>query len=545
MINIFIKYIEEIYNIILQPIDNEYKKLAILKYKKVLEIENSSFGDYYYKFVQLDREKGVVYTPFEIANYMVKSTVKARDIIQNPYIKIIDPACGSGNIIIPCYKYLLELYEKNLEAINENNNINLTQNTIASHIVKYNLFGFDIDKNALKVLMMDLYSLSGCINKNNFLNKDFLLDNDEMGFDIFISNPPYVGQKSVNREYSMKLKNIYKEVYKDKGDISYCFFQKALININKGGKLAFITSRYFLEAPSGEELRKVLKELCCLEKIVDFYGIRPFKKAGIDPVIVFLTKLQKNESIIEVIKPNHSKGIDKKLFYKSLFLGEGENYKKFFIEKSALNNKGWVLRDEKERKIINKIEKHSFTTLSNICNSYQGIITGCDNAFILDEELIEKENIEKNILRPWIKSSYINKNEIKKGEKFIIYSDFISNECDYKNAIEHIGKYKQRLMNRRECVKGIRKWYGLQWGRDINIFEGKKIIFPYKAEKNRFALDNGSFFSADVYAIRLKENVPFTYEYLLLLLNSKIYEFYFKTFAKSLVKMHMNITLII
>ena len=32
----------------------------------------------------------------------------------------------------------------------------------------------------------------------------------------------------------------------------------------------------------------------------------------------------------------------------------------------------------------------------------------------------------------------------------------------------------------------------------------------------------------------LKENVPFTYDFLLYLLNSKIYEFYFKTFAKKL-----------
>uniref|UniRef100_UPI0026253C24 TaqI-like C-terminal specificity domain-containing protein n=1 Tax=uncultured Clostridium sp. TaxID=59620 RepID=UPI0026253C24 len=84
------------------------------------------------------------------------------------------------------------------------------------------------------------------------------------------------------------------------------------------------------------------------------------------------------------------------------------------------------------------------------------------------------------------------------------------------------------------CQKGIRKWYELQWGRNQNIFEGEKIVFPFKASSNRFAIDRGSYFSADVYALTLKENVPFTYDFLLYILNSKIYEFYFKTFAKKL-----------
>ena len=84
-------------------------------------------------------------------------------------------------------------------------------------------------------------------------------------------------------------------MYKDKGDLSYCFFKKALEDLENGGKLTFITSRYFLESPSGEDLRKVLKEVCTIDKIIDFYGIRPFKNIGIDPVILFITNYQNDE----------------------------------------------------------------------------------------------------------------------------------------------------------------------------------------------------------------------------------------------------------
>ncbi len=534
MLNEFIREIEELYKIINENIDARLKKLAIEKYQKKLHITNEKFSDIYYKFIKSIKEKGVVYTPLPIAHYIIKNTIKAEDIIKNPFLKILDPASGAGNLIIPCYIYLKELYIHNLNEINYKNNLNLNCETINEHIIKNNLYGLDIDSNALKVLCVDLFQLSGYICVDNFVNSDFLIDENSNKFDVVISNPPYVGQKAINRDYSLSLKKLYKDIYKDKGDISYCFFQKALTAVNYAGKLSFITSRYFLEAPSGEQLRKILKYYCSIEKIVDFYGVRPFKNIGVDPVIIFLKKEQIENTNIEIIKPQNIKGSNKKLFYNHLFLNEGKTYNKFYINKDKLSNHGWILRDEKERNIINKIEEHSFTSLANICNSYQGIITGCDAAFILGEEEIIKNNIEGDLIRPWIKSSHISKNEVRQSQKYIIYSDLIKDEGKYINAIQYIKKYKERLMERRECKKGIRKWYGLQWGRDSDIFEGTKIIYPYKAESNRFAIDTGSYFSADVYAIKLKDNVPFSYEYLIFLLNSRIYEFYFKTFAKKL-----------
>lgn len=535
MIDSFVEKIDEIYNLISESIDDIYKRIGIKNYKNKMNMgKDETFCNYYYKFVQSDKENGVVYTPFEIADYIIKNTVTLEDIIKNPFIKIVDPACGSGNILIPCFNYLHKLYKENLEKINEVNNINLRNQDIDGHIVKNNLFGYDIDGNALKILQIDLYVTSCQVSSCNFIKKDFLTEEIKNKFDMYISNPPYVGQKSVDRNYSLRLKNIYKEIYKDKGDISYCFFQKSLLNLEKCGKLSFITSRYFLESQSGEILRKILKELCSIEKIVDFYGIRPFKGSGIDPVIIFLKNEQNLDKKIEVIKPKSTKEKKKGDFYRSLFMGEGKEYTSFYIKKNLLNNSGWILRNQRERDIINKIEKNSFTNLSNICNSFQGIITGCDKAFIVDSATVSEEHIEQDILKPWIKNSYIDKYQVVKKDKYLIYSDSIKEEDDYINSLRHISKYKEKLLNRRECKNGIRKWYELQWGRDISIFEGTKIVLPYKAGNNRFALDKGSFFSADVYALILKENSPFTYEYLLYVLNSEIYEFYFKTFGKKM-----------
>ncbi|MBZ9687609.1 N-6 DNA methylase [Clostridium estertheticum] len=535
MLDLFQQKICELYNIILSPIDDMFKITALENYKREIEFSHQkSFGSAYYEFIKNNKEKGTVYTPEPISSYMIENTVKAEQIIENPYIKIVDPSCGTGNILICCFKLLRSLYVDNLNIINDKNGLNLNLQSIDEHIITHNLHGFDIDDIATKILIIDLYDLSKGSLCSNILSVDFLLYESECKYDIFIGNPPYVGKKSIDKAYADHLKVRYSDVYKDKGDLSYCFFKKALENLENGGKLTFITSRYFLESPSGGDLRKVLKEMCTIDKIIDFYGIRPFKNIGIDPVILFITNYKNQDSEIQIMKPITVKGKNKSDFYNSIFLKSGNKYNSFFLNKNKLNDKGWILIDEKQRNIINKIEQRCFTHLSNICNSYQGVITGCDKAFVVSGDTALKENIEMNLIKPWIKSSYIEKNSILRQDCYIIYSDLIKNPQEYPRAIAHIETKAEKLLKRRECQRGIRKWYELQWGRSQNIFEAEKIIFPFKASSNRFALDNGSYFSADVYALILKEDVPFTYDFLLYLLNSKIYEFYFKTFAKKL-----------
>ncbi|MBO0570429.1 class I SAM-dependent DNA methyltransferase [Clostridium botulinum] len=526
--NAFKDNIEKIFNILISPINSIYKYEAINNFKYKLSIgKNENISLKYYEFIKGKKETGVIYTPQEISNYMIENTINKEDVINNPFIKILDPSCGCGNILIPCF-YLKNIFEENLKEINKKNNINLEKQYISKHILDNNLYGFDIDTIAIKILIIDLFYLTGYYNKNNFKKKDFLIEDINNNFDIYIGNPPYVGHKSVDKEYSMLLKERYGYIYNDKGDISYCFFINALNYSNINSKITFITSRYFMESKSGHNLRKYLKENCNIYKILDFYGIRPFKAVGIDPAIIFIDRNIGNK--VEIIKPCRYEKVKMGLFFNN-----EDKYEKFYVHMSELKQDGWVLIDDGSRDIINKIENKTNKTLGEICTSYQGIITGCDKAFIVDEKTIKKENLERSIIKPWIKSSYINREKINFRDSFIIYSDLIENVKKYPNIIRHIEKYKDKLENRRECKKKVRKWYELQWGRKFDIFEDKKIIFPYKASKNKFYLDKkNAYFSADVYALTINKEEVIDYNSLLIILNSAIYEFYFKTFGKKL-----------
>jgi adenine-specific DNA-methyltransferase len=227
-----------------------------------------------------------------------------------------------------------------------------------------------------------------------------------------------------------------------------------------------------------------------------------------------------------------AKGMGKAVF-EDINCGIGKYSKHMRVNINDLKNEGWSFLNNMERSIIGKLRGFE---LSTFCDSYQGIITGCDDAFVIEKGTAEELKIETELLKPWIKNKNVRDFSVSESNEFIIYSDLIKDENKYPNAVKYIERYKEKLQNRRECSKGLRRWYELQWGRNPEVFEGKKIIYPYKASKNRFALDCGSYFSADVYTIKIKDMFlnSISYEFLVGVLNSSIYEFYIKTIAKKL-----------
>jgi predicted type IV restriction endonuclease len=112
---------------------------------------------------------GVYYTPQYIVDYIVKNTVGKKIEGKTPKeisaLKIVDPACGSGSFLIGAYQCLLDwhkdYYTNNGKSSKgaKNNPLtpegNLTTNE-KKRILLNNLFGVDIDMNAVEVTKLSL-----------------------------------------------------------------------------------------------------------------------------------------------------------------------------------------------------------------------------------------------------------------------------------------------------------------------------------------------------------------------------------------------------
>ncbi len=498
-----------------------------------------------------DRKSGgVFYTPPQVVERMTENILSKLNLTADPYIRVLDPACGTGLFLMKAFEVLKRKFEESFDLILDKNGElaeKLQKKDIGAFIVRNNLWGADIDPEALKAAGEILKELAGEECSPNLVLADSLTAGGseqislfdiehknckfwENKYDYILGNPPYIGHKQVPGERKKMLQQLYKGIYKDKSDISYCFIKKGIDLLKEGGILSFITSRYFMEGPSAEGLRRYIDSKCGVVEIVDFYGKDVFQDAGIATCIITLNKgaCGGEASVLRHRQDSVAAGGD--LFAPC-------NFEHFTVPGSMLRDKGWLLMGPEKYEIFSKVDGAGGLELGRIADSYQGIITGCDRAFVVSGDEAAENCIEESLLRPWLKNSGIRKYGTVPSGKYLIYSDFIEEEKDFPNAIKYIERYRDRLRERRECRKGLRKWYQLQWGRNIRIFEAPKIVYPFKSAKSRFAVDNtDSCCSADIYILRVRREHEegITPEYITALLNSRLFEFYFKCYAKKI-----------
>ncbi|MEG2789933.1 MAG: N-6 DNA methylase [Romboutsia sp.] len=485
---------------------------------------------------------GIYYTPKYITEYIVKKNLYSHDFIKNPCPKILDISCGCGNFLLEVYDVLHEMLEKYKYELNIEN--------IHNHIISNCIYGIDIDYEAIEVLK---YSL---ISKEKFCNVDKLniycfdsLSNEgvdenikkifwDSKFDYIIGNPPYIGHKNLTMSYKKWLLKEYSAVYKDKSDIYFCFYKRIIDLLNPEGIASIITPRYFIESQSGKSLRKYILKNVNVKEIIDFNGMNVFKNASVASCIITMKKEVDLNSEIDIYKlDNYSIDLSNIVDINNIL--NNENYFIKIILKQSEMRENWIIDKKENIDLYNKIESNCTYKLKDICVSFQGVITGCDKAFVINDKDIDESEQEQIILKNWVKNKNIKKYFIEKNSLKLIYSDDIDDCNKYENFMKYIGQYREKLEKRRECIKNIRKWHQLQWGRDKFMFEREKIMYPYKSKENRFAIDtNNSFCSADVYSFYVKEEYlnEFSHEYLIGILNSNIYDKYFKIFAKKMGK---------
>jgi hypothetical protein len=340
---------------------NLSKSNKTYQFKEILQVlENINFKSSFNR-----QQKGIVYTPLKIADFITKNIIKVYliDILNHNfsekydrsmsfrellrilksmdldnkkkiweilfYIKVLDPSCGSGRFLLVVAKNLLSLFkilnpgslEKDLKRIIINNNI----------------FGVEIDHSALlisKLRLLEWYVRSLEIEKDNELrietiekqlnkisidlsikfnlwNHDFLLNFELKEFNIIVGNPPYVENKKLkDTNYKKKLKRFSTAfgLY----DLSILFVEKSLDILNHQlGYLSFLITNKFLAADYGKKIRqKIITESQILE-IIDVSSLSLFKKTATYPVIITLAKKSPDSNTL--IKINDLKDENQKL----------------------------------------------------------------------------------------------------------------------------------------------------------------------------------------------------------------------------------------
>lgn len=456
------------------------------------------------------KQKGVFYTPWSL----IQTLMDGLEVEALHKQRILDPSCGVGFVLQGWYDRLLREYQAK----------GCPDREAHERILQENLFGVDVDPKAVAVAALSLQLRQDhYVPTPHIQTSDFLLDPFPWSkVDLIAGNPPYIGHKQLDRQVFQELKERYPRVFYDKADVAYCFFQRGLELLENGGKLAFITSRYFLEAQNGQGIRRLLREQSRILSLYDYYGFRPFKEAKVDPAITFLQKRTSSE--------------DQEFVWIRRFQKEMEDLSPpYEVSLTRLTQEGWVLPNREEDAIMGRVQKKQAFLLQDLWVSRQGVITGLDKAFVLNEE--ETVDYPPAYLHPWIKNSQVQAFQVLPSTKWILYTDGLERPEEEPQIFDRLMPFRESLAQRRECKLGRRPWHHLQWGRDPAFFLGEKIVYPYKSATNRFAVDPaGCFYSADVYGFTLtsEKSRGYTNKSMAALLNSTLYERYFQQYGKKL-----------
>jgi adenine-specific DNA-methyltransferase len=480
---------------------------------------------------------GVYYTPQYIVDYIVQNTLgKLLEDCKTPAdaakLKILDPSCGSGSFLLGAYSKLIEWHKdyfaragkekRDRESFykDESGQIRLTAK-LKREILKNNLFGVDIDPQAVEVTRFSL-SLKALEDlregelteerslfhqtvlpdlSQNIKNGNSLIGNDyfagqmfadaeeakrvnafdwksefkeimgDGGFDCIIGNPPYLRIQGLQENYSGQIEYFSKQ-YKSavkRFDFYLLFAERGFHLLKNHGRLGFICPHKFVNSDFGSGLREFFIEKSALESLISFGNNLIFEQATTYTGIISLSKEEKSSfdyyefsemDISDV--PEALNNLPKDAYTKYEF--------------SSLDSTPWTLTHSKTKNILEKL--NYLPKLETICDSiFQGIVTGVDEIYFLEKrgdvkgDLIEVFSprleqvikIEREILKPILKGEDVSRFDVPAFQYYCIYPYKLVGEktiiLEEDELSKEFPKAYKYLLAFKDELKGLRVKY--------------------------------------------------------------------------------------
>ncbi|MRN15860.1 type II restriction endonuclease [Riemerella anatipestifer] len=278
----------------------------------------------------------------------------------------------------------------------------------------------------------------------------------EEGFDIVIGNPPYVQLQKESGRLAKMYQNCEYKTFAKTGDIYSLFYERGWQLLKNRGFLCYITSNKWMRAGYGENTRKFFTDNTNPILLIDFAGQKIFESATVDTNILLFSKdKNRQETKAYVIK-------EKVLNNLSVYFRQNATKCNFSTSES------WIILSEIEQRIKAKIEAIGVPLKDWNINIYRGILTGYNEAFIIDgkkkDELIAEDPKSAEIIRPLLRGRDIKRYSYEFADLYLI-TTFPSLKID----IELYPAVKQHLMSfgydrlKQTGDKGARKKTNNQW----------------------------------------------------------------------------------
>ena len=452
-----------------------------------------------------NKSMGQVFTPEALVDFMIKmSTLTPKDKAK----KILEPSAGNGRFV------------KHLEGKGYTN-----------------ITAFEIDEEVT----------NDC--ETQFQFEDFLFAEIDQKFKLSIGNPPYIRRKNMDEELQAIMARFVKEygVVNALSDFSYPFFIRSIELLEEGGELMFVTPSYWLTTVHGKKMRQFMQDHGYMRLIMKFNEASVFgSEASFDAIIFSFIRTDvegKKQTDVEII--NISKGE-----YSDSILQDidgGGRISRFSIPQFA-DAESWAIYDIQSNLgdsgaigpvVIENAAQGA--TIGDVVEIGNGLVTGKDKAFRIDDELSLNAKEKKHLMRIMkakdlkkynhgSKTAYIWLNDAEIKDEGIVKSDFpnfYAQLSDYRVGGSKIGP-KQKGLEERYLYNRDIKWWEWVFLRNRKWMQPNrvKIMCPCKERHDkkgyvRFSLVKGDIMPLqDVTALVPLDGTRESTEYITAWLNS-------------------------
>lgn len=371
---------------------------------------------------------------------------------------------------------------------------------------------------------------------------------DFVGFDVVIGNPPYIRQEEISESKNYLISS-FKETGTGTADLYVYFVEQAMKILKIEGEFSYIIPNKWMRAGYGKKLREFVSKNK-IYQITDFGDLPVFEEATTYPTIIQLKKSnpQNTFKACKIAYLDFGKGLNK-------YLEENEIH----VNVNELSKDGWTLSDSKVQSLLLKIKSLGIPIGEFVNHKiYRGILTGLNEAFIIDEatkqKLISEDGRSNDIIKPFLAGRDIKRYQTPTNDKYLIlfpkgftksqilannYSDTllsenakISSDIQYRDAWELIVANYPAISNhliehRTKAEKRSDKgdyWWELRACDYYEEFEKAKIVWAETSFENQFCLVEGG-----IYLNKTTFMIPSDDQVLLAILNSCVAKFYFNS----------------
>ena len=510
---------------------------------------------------------GVYYTPKYIVDYIVEQTVgkliEGKTPAQIAKLRIADPACGSGSFLLAAYQKLIdyhvayyaghpkearqgELFPFLIDAGQAGQRLSIEKK---AEILTNNIFGVDIDPQAVEITMMSLYikalegettlphkhgllpTLANNIKcGNSLIGTDYFAGQlmpdaeewervkpfdwesefpqvfhssprgtrrgagDEGGFDCVIGNPPYIRVGNIEEVLRPYLYQKYSVTYRF--DIYIVFIQRAFELLSRSGLLGFIVPNKFFTADYGTTLRRYLSSQNAITRLVDFGDNQVFDGATTYTCLLFLSRTPQTD-----------------LTYWPATVGESgmalDSASAISIRTDRLSDTPWAFLDDTKVNLADHLKM--FPPLGTFCDIARGLETGWDDVFLLiavsegvpKKYLMVKSaaeptpfKIEAGAVRPVVKGAVdVRRYFIENSKRYVLFpyrhengEPYCIDENTFKTDYPLTWQYLLRHAKDLRKRKG-EKWFAFR-RRNYNLRDGiERLLVPSIAQYVSFVCD--------------------------------------------------------